>query len=82
MKFSQLGLAEPFLRATEALGYETTTPIQAEAIPVVLSGRDLIGCAQTGTGKTAAFTLPMLNRLMQTLSACPKNKPAENGRSF
>ncbi len=66
MKFSQLGLAEPFLRATEALGYETTTPIQAEAIPVVLSGRDLIGCAQTGTGKTAAFTLPMLNRLLQT----------------
>lgn len=74
MKFSQLGLAEPFLRATEALGYETTTPIQAEAIPVVLSGRDLIGCAQTGTGKTAAFTLPMLERLMQTLPAQSPNK--------
>ena len=63
MKFSQLGLAEPFVRATDALGYETATPIQAQAIPVVLAGRDLIGCAQTGTGKTAAFTLPMLNRL-------------------
>ena len=66
MKFSQLGLTEPFVRATNALGYETATPIQAQAIPVVLAGRDLMGCAQTGTGKTAAFTLPMLNRLMDT----------------
>ncbi len=72
MQFSELGLAEQFLRATEALGYETATPIQAEAIPVVLAGRDLIGCAQTGTGKTAAFTLPMLDRLMQTLPPKPK----------
>lgn len=63
MKFSELGLAEPFLRATDALGYETATPIQARAIPVVLGCRDLIGCAQTGTGKTAAFALPVLNRL-------------------
>lgn len=65
-EFSQLGLAEPLLRAAEAAGYETATPIQAQAIPVVLGGRDLIGCAQTGTGKTAAFTLPMLDRLLQT----------------
>ena len=84
MKFSELGLAEPFLRATEALGYETATPIQAEAIPVVLLGRDLIGCAQTGTGKTAAFTLPMLDRLMQTLPvktapSRPKTKPVAGG---
>ena len=84
MKFSELGLAEPFLRATEALGYETATPIQAEAIPFVLLGRDLIGCAQTGTGKTAAFTLPMLDRLMQTLPvktapSRPKTKPVAGG---
>ncbi len=79
MKFSELGLAEPFLRATEALGYETATPIQAKAIPVVLSGQDLIGCAQTGTGKTAAFTLPMLDRLMQTLPPKPKNKTTSGG---
>ncbi|MEM9186220.1 MAG: DEAD/DEAH box helicase [Planctomycetota bacterium] len=75
MKFSELGLAEPFLRATDALGYETATPIQARAIPVVLGCRDLIGCAQTGTGKTAAFTLPMLDRLMQTLPPKP-SQPA------
>jgi ATP-dependent RNA helicase RhlE len=64
MKFTELGLAEPLLRATDALGYETATPIQAQSIPLVLVGSDLIGCAQTGTGKTAAFTLPMLDRLM------------------
>jgi len=79
MKFSELGLAEPFLRAAEAQGYETATPIQAKAIPVVLSGQDLIGCAQTGTGKTAAFTLPMLDRLMQTLP--PRSKKKSSGRS-
>ena len=79
MKFSELGLAGPFLRATEAVNYETATPIQAKAIPVVLSGQDLIGCAQTGTGKTAAFTLPMLDRLMQTLPPRPKIKPVAGG---
>ncbi|WP_246117865.1 DEAD/DEAH box helicase [Adhaeretor mobilis] len=72
--FSQLGLAEQFLRATKELGYETATPIQARAIPLVLAGQDLIGCAQTGTGKTAAFTLPMLDRLMQTLPAKTQNE--------
>ena len=65
-KFSELGLAEPFLRATEAQGYVTATPIQVQAIPVVLAGTDLVACAETGTGKTAAFTLPMLDRLTQT----------------
>ena len=74
--FADLGLAKPFLRATEELGYETATPIQASAIPVVLSGSDLIGCAQTGTGKTAAFTLPMLDRLMQTLPPRPPRPQA------
>lgn len=78
MKFSQLGLSEPFVRATTALGYENATPIQAEAIPVVLSGRDLIGCAQTGTGKTAAFTLPMLQRLLESLPPRPKKNSEQN----
>jgi ATP-dependent RNA helicase RhlE len=61
--FNDLGLAKPLLRALEQEGYETPTPIQARAIPIVLSGRDLLGIAQTGTGKTAAFALPILHRL-------------------
>ena len=64
MNFTDLGLAEPLLRAVHEHGYDTPTPIQAQAIPVVLSGGDLLGGAQTGTGKTAGFTLPMLQRLM------------------
>jgi ATP-dependent RNA helicase RhlE len=64
--FSELGLSEPLLRALTALGYEQATPIQAQAIPLALAGRDIVGCAQTGTGKTAAFTLPMLDRLYQS----------------
>ena len=63
MKFDDLGLVEPILRAVGAEGYQTATPIQVKAIPEVLKGRDLIGCAQTGTGKTAAFALPTLQRL-------------------
>ncbi|RZM08478.1 MAG: DEAD/DEAH box helicase, partial [Sphingomonas sp.] len=55
MSFSDLGLAEPLVRALEAKGYTTPTPIQAQAIPAVLEGGDLLGIAQTGTGKTAAF---------------------------
>jgi ATP-dependent RNA helicase RhlE len=63
MKFEELGLAEPLLRAVRAQGYHTTTKIQAAAIPLILEGRDVLGCAQTGTGKTAAFALPTLQRL-------------------
>ena len=63
MNFTDLGLAEPLLRAISEQGYETPTPIQAQAIPAVLAGGDLMGGAQTGTGKTAGFTLPMLQRL-------------------
>jgi ATP-dependent RNA helicase RhlE len=63
MDFSGLGLSQPVLRALEAAGYQSPTPIQAMAIPHVISGRDLFGCAQTGTGKTAAFALPILHRL-------------------
>ena len=65
MSFESLGLAEPLLRAVAEYGYTTPTPIQMQAIPVVLSGSDLLGGAQTGTGKTAGFTLPMLHRLME-----------------
>jgi ATP-dependent RNA helicase RhlE len=63
MKFEELGLSEPILRAVVAAGYTTPTPIQAQAIRHVLDGRDLLGCAQTGTGKTAAFALPIIHRL-------------------
>jgi ATP-dependent RNA helicase RhlE len=63
--FTDLGLAEPLVRALEAKGYSTPTPIQAQAIPYVLEGRDLLGIAQTGTGKTAAFVLPSIQRLVE-----------------
>ncbi|MGC9268879.1 DEAD/DEAH box helicase [Acidiphilium sp.] len=61
--FAALGLSEPVLRALLEKGYTTPTPIQEQAIPMVLMGRDVLGCAQTGTGKTASFTLPMLDIL-------------------
>ncbi|MCC6320510.1 MAG: DEAD/DEAH box helicase [Phycisphaerales bacterium] len=69
MKFTDLGLCEPILRAITSAGYEVPTPIQAKAIPEVLAGRDVLGCAQTGTGKTAAFCLPMAHRLMDHAAA-------------
>ena len=62
MDFSQLGLAPAQLSACESLGYNEPTPIQRQAIPVILSGRDVIGCAETGTGKTAAFLLPIIQK--------------------
>ncbi len=61
--FSGLGLSEPILRAVAEKGYRHPTPIQAQAIPIVLMGRDVLGCAETGTGKTASFTLPMIDIL-------------------
>jgi len=69
MLFNQLGLSAELLRAVEKQGYSEATPIQREAIPPILEGRDVLACAQTGTGKTAGFTLPLLQRLQ-------KNKPA------
>jgi ATP-dependent RNA helicase RhlE len=63
MSFEALGLAPPILRAVQGEGYTLPTPIQAQAIPELIAGRDLQGCAQTGTGKTAAFALPILHRL-------------------
>ncbi|MFN8666194.1 MAG: DEAD/DEAH box helicase [Gemmatimonadaceae bacterium] len=62
--FSELGLADPVLQAVAAAGYRAPTPIQREAIPLAMSGRDVMGLAQTGTGKTAAFTLPIIHRLL------------------
>src|SRR5579862_9796889 len=62
--FSSLGLSPATLEAVAATGYTEATPIQSEAIPVALTGRDILGIAQTGTGKTAAFTLPMIDRLV------------------
>ena len=72
MTFDDLNLAPAIMKAVREQGYETPTPIQAQAIPAVLQGQDLLAGAQTGTGKTAAFTLPLLHRL--SLSAAPKSK--------
>jgi ATP-dependent RNA helicase RhlE len=63
MTFKELGLVEPILRALQDQGYERPTPIQAQAIPILLEGKDLLGCAQTGTGKTAAFSIPIVQDL-------------------
>jgi superfamily II DNA/RNA helicase len=63
MSFVNLGLSDEVLRAISDAGYTEPTPIQAQAIPVVFMGRDILGCAQTGTGKTAGFTLPMIDIL-------------------
>jgi len=75
MNFQTLGLIEPLLKAIQEEGYTTPTPIQAESIPIVLQGKDLLGCAQTGTGKTAAFTLPILQLLV-------KNKTGERRKKI
>ena len=63
MTFQELGLCAPILAALEEHGYETPSPIQEKAIPPALAGRDVLGCAQTGTGKTCAFAAPILQRL-------------------
>ena len=70
-QFSELGLAEPILRAVSEQGYTTPSPVQAEAIPEIIAGRDVMAAAQTGTGKTAGFTLPMLQRLLAGKPANP-----------
>jgi ATP-dependent RNA helicase RhlE len=75
--FSNLSLAEPLARAVAEMGYEQMTPIQAQAIPVVLTGKDVMGAAQTGTGKTAAFSLPLLQRMLkhENTSTSPARHP-------
>ena len=73
--FKELTLIEPLQRALAAENYKTPTPIQAQTIPAGLAGRDILGCAQTGTGKTAAFALPILNRLGQQNRKAKANRP-------
>jgi superfamily II DNA/RNA helicase len=73
--FTDFGLAEPIMRALTEAKYVTPTPIQSDAIPVVLAGRDIMGIAQTGTGKTAAFALPILNRLAANRKPLEKKSP-------
>lgn len=77
MAFAQLQLADPLARAVAEMGYESMTPIQAQAIPVVLQGRDVMGAAQTGTGKTAAFALPLMQRMLkhENASTSPARHP-------
>ncbi len=65
MTFEELNLIPHILAAVKAEGYTSPTPIQSQSIPVVLQGRDLLGCAQTGTGKTAAFAIPILQKMSQ-----------------
>lgn len=67
MTFEQLELIEPIHKALKKEKYTTPTPIQAEAIPVVLDGSDLLGCAQTGTGKTAAFSIPIIQKIEEQI---------------
>jgi ATP-dependent RNA helicase RhlE len=74
MQFQDLNLIEPILKALKHEGYTTPTPIQAQAIPLVLEGNDLLGCAQTGTGKTAAFTIPILQLLSANKNFDKKKK--------
>ncbi len=76
MAFAQLQLADPIAKAVAEMGYATMTPIQAQAIPVVLAGKDVMGAAQTGTGKTAAFALPLLQRMMKHDN--PSTSPARH----
>lgn len=73
--FASLGLIEPLLRAVQEAGYSSPTPIQAQAIPPLLDQRDVLGCAQTGTGKTAAFVLPVLQRLLDNASESGRRVP-------
>jgi ATP-dependent RNA helicase RhlE len=75
MRFDDFPLCAPVLRAVFDSGYETPSPIQERAIPAVLDGNDVLGCAQTGTGKTAAFALPILHNLFANKKAKPTNKP-------
>ena len=73
--FSALGLAESVVAAVTAMGYETPTPVQTQAIPALLAGRDVLAAAQTGTGKTAAFSLPIITHMLAAPRArTPKSR--------
>ncbi|MEQ8790936.1 MAG: DEAD/DEAH box helicase [Pirellulaceae bacterium] len=80
MSFDQLGLSAEMLRAVQAEGYSIATPIQHQAIPAVLAGNDVMGCAQTGTGKTAAFALPTLQRLAEAHASATGGRPNKHGK--
>ena len=82
MTFDDLRLSKPLLDAVHSAGYETPTPIQAKAIPLILDGQDVLACAQTGTGKTAAFALPILQRLAERTSAQYKNGKRSGARKI
>jgi len=75
MSFGNLNIIDPLLRALAKEGYTTPTPIQMLAIPPLLDGKDLVGIAQTGTGKTAAFVLPILQRMMEVRKSSPPGVP-------
>src|SRR5438093_9769569 len=81
MSFTELNLSESLLRAVREAEYQTATPIQTEAIPHILAGRDCLGCAQTGTGKTAAFALPTLQRLSNQSPLPRSQSPLPRSRS-
>ena len=74
MSFNTLGLSKPILQAVSETGYSEPTPIQKQAIPVIMSGKDILAGAQTGTGKTAGFTLPML-QLLSSKTLTEKKRP-------
>ncbi|HJS53584.1 MAG TPA: DEAD/DEAH box helicase, partial [Chitinophagaceae bacterium] len=87
MSFKDLQLIEPVLQALSKEGYTNPTPIQSQAIPAILQKRDLLGCAQTGTGKTAAFTIPVLQLMFQQrqrqhelYNQNPDSRPKQNYR--
>ena len=82
IRFDELGLSDQILRAVTEMGFEAASPIQAKAIPVMMEGKDIIGQAQTGTGKTAAFGIPLLqkidpkNKKLQAMILCPTRELA------
>ncbi|MDP6069388.1 MAG: DEAD/DEAH box helicase, partial [Alphaproteobacteria bacterium] len=80
--FSGLALAQPILRAIRDEGYTTPTPIQQKSIPALLAGRDLLGVAQTGTGKTAAFALPLLHYLEKNTAGAPRKAQHRQPRAL
>ena len=79
--FAELGLKGDLLAGVAAMGYETPTPIQEQAIPRVLAGRDVVGCAQTGTGKTAAFVVPILQRMNERAATHGEELPSSDGKT-
>lgn len=82
MKFSELNLHPLLMKGVEALGFQEATPIQAEAIPLILKGQDISGLAQTGTGKTGAFLIPLMERILRTKEVAEETNPEIKARAF